>query len=329
MIGIRTISLRGHRAARRCRLCQLAPMANVLPNARDFHRFVSQQQSPDHPQSAGPPPDYYDDIRKRIHEIPLERHHRNDSAAQVRPANNSVARSSAQSLIDSEKYKRNPAAFEGFRYELEVIETLQHYNFELQHTGSAHDKGIDFRGVWHLSSGEYQHSLSTTETSTSPSQQIGESEHHLRVAGDVAIIGQCKKEAIPIGPHYVREIEGVLSRIHSDSNTVHHSTLAIFVSHSGYTVHTIRYAMGSSWPIILTIVRGGSITYFQTNAAAQRLLPTEIVAGCRRTRRDTASTQTMPAVPLQRQLVLMQQVGHKLIPIRNSASSNSNARPPS
>ncbi|KAF5366210.1 hypothetical protein D9758_005721 [Tetrapyrgos nigripes] len=68
----------------------------------------------------------------------------------------------------------------------------------------------------------------------------------------IRVVAQCKAEKKPIGPNYLRELEGVLYW-HStrDSSTGNHPLMGVFLSQSHYTGSTLTRAMESDMPLLL------------------------------------------------------------------------------
>eukprot|EP01027_Heterolobosea_sp_BB2_P017733 GEZU01025097.1.p1 GENE.GEZU01025097.1~~GEZU01025097.1.p1 ORF type:complete len:198 (+),score=54.89 GEZU01025097.1:105-698(+) len=144
--------------------------------------------------------------------------------------------------------------YRGTRFERETMQALDKYCFHVYSTGAAHDKGIDFRGVWFLDNNNDSFDLN----------------NRLKVN----IIGQCKCENKPIGTHYIREMEGVLSQ--QDRFRDH---IAVFSSESGFTEYSLQHAKESSMPMILVTIQQGDVLEFFINKSASKLLPVEVILG--------------------------------------------------
>jgi len=89
---------------------------------------------------------------------------------------------------------------QGNLYEHQTIHFLHQYGIRSHHTGQTGDRGIDFRGTWHLS-----------PMCTLP------------------IIGQCKRTKKPVGPSTIRELAHVIRK---EGNV---RVLGIMCSEAGFT----------------------------------------------------------------------------------------------
>lgn len=101
----------------------------------------------------------------------------------------------------------------GAAYEVLCVELLSALGFALRRRGGASDGGVDFVGRF----------------LASPQSQ------------GYAVVGQCKAEAKPCGPVYVRELEGAMSR----SLSANEQCVLLLLSATGFTTGCIRHALAS------------------------------------------------------------------------------------
>ncbi|KAJ1822568.1 hypothetical protein LPJ56_000668 [Coemansia sp. RSA 2599] len=107
----------------------------------------------------------------------------------------------------------------GTAYENTVIGIFRRLGATLERVGGASDRGIDFRGNWHL-----------------PNKP------------PFYVVGQCKNyERKKIGPSVIREWEGVMARQEVD-------TLGIVAATSGFTRSGIDAALSSRFPVALATI---------------------------------------------------------------------------
>ena len=128
----------------------------------------------------------------------------------------------------------------GTAFEFRTLETLNALGFALRRVGGSDDRGVDLRGSL---------SLAGQDISTS-------------------VIIQCKHETKDLGPKYIRELEGALSR---ESR----GTIGILVSNLGFTQKSLNLIQGSQQPLAFGIVDAncGYLSHFGLNRIAQQQLP--------------------------------------------------------
>jgi Protein of unknown function (DUF2034) len=138
--------------------------------------------------------------------------------------------------------------YAGTLYEYTVLRALRSFNICLHRTGGTDDRGIDLRGRWILP-------------------------HHTNYADGVPVLVQCKAEKKPIGPRYLRELEGATAA--EDSGT-----LVLLSSLSRFTEGTRRFLLRSNQPMGCVLVNGylegGYVEQFIWNGAAGTLLGYEL-----------------------------------------------------
>lgn len=128
----------------------------------------------------------------------------------------------------------------GTIYENKTIECLLDFGFQLRRVGGALDKGIDLRGNWN----SYR---------------------------SHPVIIQCKREAKPVGPKYIRELEGTLS--HESPNVI-----GILVSQSGFTNEAKSdFNASKSSMILVGITDNAKCFEFHMNKWAQSLIPNVLI----------------------------------------------------
>ncbi|EPQ53458.1 hypothetical protein GLOTRDRAFT_139694 [Gloeophyllum trabeum ATCC 11539] len=116
------------------------------------------------------------------------------------------------------------AVHRGVAFELRSLRILQaHLSMSLQRVGGKADGGVDLQGWWWLPS------------------RTADAEHPRRVR----VLAQCKAEKKKMGPNYVREMEGVMSRQRTDA------AVALLISESAFTAATLLRANSSSVPFFL------------------------------------------------------------------------------
>ena len=133
-------------------------------------------------------------------------------------------------------------------YEYTVLRALRTLNISLHRTGGTDDRGVDLRGRWLLPP-------------------------HPHYSAGIPIIVQCKAEKRPIGPKYLRELEGAASAEDTD-------TLILLATLSRFTEGARRVVMGSERAMGVVVVDGyefgGEVRQFIWNGAAGRLVGSEL-----------------------------------------------------
>ncbi|KAJ7592976.1 hypothetical protein C8J56DRAFT_929990 [Mycena floridula] len=121
----------------------------------------------------------------------------------------------------------------GTAFEHRCLNILQNnLSMSLTRVGGKSDGGIDLLGWWWLPE---------LQRATEPLQRKR-----------IRILAQCKAEKRKMGPHYVREMEGVLYRYMSKSDSEHADpTVALLLSQSAFTKETLLRANSSPVPMFL------------------------------------------------------------------------------
>jgi len=136
----------------------------------------------------------------------------------------------------------------GTLYEYTVLRALREFNISLHRTGGTDDKGVDLRGRWLLP-------------------------HHTNYLDGIPVAVQCKAEKGPIGPKYLRELEGATI---ADQD----GTIVLLAALSRFTEGARRVVMSSDRAMGVILVRGydagGQVAQFMWNNAAGLLLGNEL-----------------------------------------------------
>lgn len=136
----------------------------------------------------------------------------------------------------------------GTLYEYTVLRALREFNISLHRTGGTDDKGVDLRGRWLLP-------------------------QHTNYLDGIPVAIQCKAEKGPIGPKYLRELEGATM---ADQE----GTIVLLAALSRFTEGARRVVMGSNRAMGVVLVRGyddgGQVSQFMWNNAAGLLLGNEL-----------------------------------------------------
>jgi hypothetical protein len=128
--------------------------------------------------------------------------------------------STIQDAITAEYSKRGKQSQEkGTAYEEQTVNALAKFQICVEACGKSSDRGVDFRGQWHLSARPWV-------------------DAELRVP----IVGQCKRYNRVLGPAPIRELAGVSLRDHA---------IGILVSASGFSAQAMREWRITKAPIIL------------------------------------------------------------------------------
>jgi Protein of unknown function (DUF2034) len=138
--------------------------------------------------------------------------------------------------------------FVGTLYEYTVLHALRKFNICLHRTGGTDDHGVDLRGRWLLPT-------------------------HTDYSDGIPVVVQCKAEKRPLGPKYLRELEGATA-----SEEI--GTLLLLATLSRFTEGARRAVMGSDMAMGVVVVggfdTGGEVRQFIWNGAAGRLLSYEL-----------------------------------------------------
>ena len=136
----------------------------------------------------------------------------------------------------------------GTLYEYTVLRALREFNVSLHRTGGTDDKGVDLRGRWLLP-------------------------RHTHYSDGIPVVVQCKAEKRPMGPKYLRELEGA-------TTAEEHGTIVLLATLSRFTEGARRVVMGSERAMGVVLVGGyeigGKVAQIMWNAAAGRLLGNEL-----------------------------------------------------
>merc|ERR1712137_106502 len=202
----------------------------------------------------------------------------------------SFIRLSTRGFASRREYKGLPGEEEatkrGLSYEFHCIRVLREHNMHLIHKGQAGDKGVDFQGFWFV-----EHAENFDHKSPDP---------HM-----FNIIGQCKHEFKQCRPHFVKEMEGVLSRW---KHKQHHGSfitreypermqiatkiipmVGLMACSAGYSHISMKSFEKAKNPMIFTIIRPHTVfpddmiptsdqlksclLYWKLNPAAEVILP--------------------------------------------------------
>ncbi|KAF7323768.1 hypothetical protein MKEN_00597900 [Mycena kentingensis (nom. inval.)] len=121
----------------------------------------------------------------------------------------------------------------GIAFEERSMQLLQqHLSMSLRRVGGRDDGGVDLMGWWWLPTPDFD-----------PSAR-----ENLSKRRRIRVLAQCKAEKKKPGPHYIRELEGVL---HRHISSAEHPLVALFVSTSPFTKATLLRAQSSPAPIFL------------------------------------------------------------------------------
>jgi hypothetical protein len=157
------------------------------------------------------------------------------------------------------------AVHRGVAFEERSLKLLQdNLSMTLKRVGGKSDGGIDLMGWWWLPPAVTVNLAGTNVAvageSSSSSSQIGRRR--------IRVLAQCKAEKKKMGPHYVREMEGVLHRYiarnqellqspvgplkpEETKHTGHYPLVALLISQSHFTPSTILRAQSSPVPFLL------------------------------------------------------------------------------
>jgi len=123
-------------------------------------------------------------------------------------------------------------------------------SMSLRRVGGRSDGGVDLEGWWWLPP------LPTTSNSSAQSGYTGVS-NGVEGRRRIRVLAQCKAEKNKVGPKYVRELEGVLSR-HSFGvappaipQQPHTPVVALLLSQSAFTMAAVTCAFSSHLPFML------------------------------------------------------------------------------
>lgn len=133
---------------------------------------------------------------------------------------------------------------QGVRFEERSHSVLRsQLSMTLTRVGGKSDGGVDLQGWWWLP---------PAPSSTAPTIATGWQQDPLRRR--LRVLGQCKAERMKLGPHYVREMEGVMLALdseHMGDEHGHPGSVALLVSESGFTRGGLERARQSRVPFFL------------------------------------------------------------------------------
>ena len=178
-----------------------------------------------------------------------------------------------QPLSDGTTVRPSPFKI-GTDFEKRALRFLKgRFSMSMGRIGGPSDGGIDLQGWWWLPPLQ---SLPVSEdhpaASTMSPSEVTELGRGITDAGRrrVRVLAQCKAESKPLGPHYIREMEGVLYAylVSLVQGSSHHRlvlegsaigvrstqlcpTIGMVVSQSAFTKASIHRAMASSVPLLL------------------------------------------------------------------------------
>ncbi|KZV94502.1 hypothetical protein EXIGLDRAFT_611656 [Exidia glandulosa HHB12029] len=136
------------------------------------------------------------------------------------------------------------AVHQGVQFEERSHSVLRsQLSMTLTRVGGKSDGGIDLQGWWWLP---------PTVPDAAPVLATGWPDDPLRRR--LRVLGQCKAERIKLGPHYVREMEGVMLALnaeHAAASHGHPAAVALLVSESGFTRGGLERARQSRVPFFL------------------------------------------------------------------------------
>ncbi|KAK7683162.1 hypothetical protein QCA50_013835 [Cerrena zonata] len=182
---------------------------------------------------------------------------RNDSSS-------SFSTSNPPTTLLEEPPQQESAVHRGTAFENRSLRILhQHLSMDLRRVGGKSDGGIDLQGWWWVPFSP-QHTTSTSMQcptrkgdsdgiiSPLPTPHIPDERRRIRV------FAQCKMEKKKIGPKYIREMEGVLTRhFHRDdpsqteSQSHEDPIVGLFISSSPFTKSALLRAYSSPIPFML------------------------------------------------------------------------------
>ncbi|KAI9011186.1 hypothetical protein BC832DRAFT_590431 [Gaertneriomyces semiglobifer] len=144
----------------------------------------------------------------------------------------------------------------GTAFERDASKVLEQYGLLLRQVGGRGDRGIDLRGTWHL----------PLVGGRMPSGSIALVDERRPDVFQWPVIVQCKNERIPIGPKYIRELEGTIAK-----ETV--GTIALLASSKGFSHKAVDLLFRSSAPLGLAVIEGQTCAHFAVNRSLRQLLP--------------------------------------------------------
>lgn len=141
----------------------------------------------------------------------------------------------------------------GTLFENHAIRLLENLSMSLDRVGGSGDGGVDLIGWWWLPTASEKKGKGRSKESITPALVRDNTNMERK---RIRIIAQCKAETKKLGPNYVRELEGVLHRLHAHSPTNEKGVsnplfAALLVSQSPFTKATLLHANSSPLPLFL------------------------------------------------------------------------------
>ncbi|EJD48707.1 hypothetical protein AURDEDRAFT_112829 [Auricularia subglabra TFB-10046 SS5] len=150
------------------------------------------------------------------------------------------------------RHARAPAArvklatvHQGVQFEERSHQVLgSQMSMALARVGGKSDGGVDLQGWWWL-----------PPASSSPGPALPTGRDWDPERRRIQVLGQCKAERVKLGPHYVREMEGVMLALRSEQEAAPDAppaaAVALLVSESGFTRGGLERARQSRVPFFL------------------------------------------------------------------------------
>lgn len=142
----------------------------------------------------------------------------------------------------------------GVAFENRALAMLRYLSMSLTCVGGKSDGGIDLQGWWWLpAASSISHPVDHDASHEQTDLVTDNAGIHRR---RIRVLAQCKAERRKLGPHYVREMEGVLYRhLHLAPTSREEPrglpTVALLISESEFTKASILCAMSSPLPFFL------------------------------------------------------------------------------
>lgn len=133
----------------------------------------------------------------------------------------------------------------------------------LRHVGGKSDGGIDLQGWWWVPKSDSGLASTSSRSLSSSSSRVKAATADTSRAitrKRIRVFAQCKAEKKKLGPHYVRELEGVLHRHQlfprlapelSASDSIPTAMVGLLISESAFTKYALLHASSSAVPLML------------------------------------------------------------------------------